>query len=66
MAAFTKKEIADELKRRADIERERDRARTLRQTLPADTVCIHCGQPLSSFESPAGEFSLCANCLGDD
>lgn len=63
MSGFTKKEIADDLKRR-------ERANTglpyddLDGSAEIQTTCAHCGAPISSVDSHE-EFPLCGACDGD-
>jgi hypothetical protein len=58
MSGFTEKEIAAELKRRADARDGRDS----REAEIRKTVCAHCGSPVLGLSS---EFPLCDACDSD-
>ena len=61
MSGFTKKDIADELKRR-----ERASSGQPYKDLehPLQTNCAHCGAPVSSVDTHP-DFPLCGACDGD-
>ena len=68
MAEFTQEEIAAELARRTQVQRDIERARAEQtkraQAANADTRCIHCG---SSFNSiTGGSDGFCYRCLDAD
>lgn len=65
MSRFTKAEIDAELKGRADAIEQRNMAT---QFLPApppdgDTTCLHCGNPMFSWQATDAENSICEICL---
>lgn len=68
MGGFTDKEIAAELKRRADAVQARDQAQKeamRRAELERmDTICLHCRSPMPSWEATDPENPLCDNCMG--
>lgn len=68
MSGFTDEEIAAELQRRKhqieQLEQRRREAERQAQLDRADTVCGHCGTPISSIGQHP-DFPLCDACDGD-
>lgn len=67
MSGFTDEERAAELKRRDDAIKSKREAREAAgreaKLQQADTRCIHCGNPMISWEATDPENPLCDTCL---
>ncbi len=65
MSGFTKEEIAAELARRKQVQRDIERSRSEQaertRTANADARCIHCRNPFNSITG--GAHGLCYHCL---
>lgn len=68
MAGFTKKDIAAELRRREQVQRDIETSRSEQarrdRIANADTECIHCHTPYNSVTG--GSHGLCDLCLHAD
>ncbi|CAN7617682.1 hypothetical protein LJR235_004579 [Pararhizobium sp. LjRoot235] len=67
MGGFTDEEIAAEMKRRDDAikleEEARKAAKRHADLQQADTRCLHCGNPMRSWDATDLENPLCDTCL---
>ena len=68
LSGFTDKEIAAELKRRADAmqapdQRQRAAARSA-EPQRMDLICLHCRNPMPSWEATDPENPICDTCMG--
>ncbi|CAN7549236.1 hypothetical protein [Pararhizobium sp. LjRoot238] len=67
MSGFTDEERAAEMKRRDDAIKLEEEARTAAkrdaELQQADTRCLHCGNPMRSWEATDPENPLCDICL---
>lgn len=61
MSGFTAKEIKAEQDRRAKARRHDGIIETTREG--KDTICLHCGNPMHSWEASDPENPLCDLCL---
>ncbi len=65
MSGFTEAEIDAELKRRADAIEQRKMATQFLPARPPDgvTTCLHCGNPMFSWQATDAENPICEICL---